>query len=142
MDIMRRLKQESAAANVGAQEGDSPGSTGDDDAYEAFETIEIYRVTCPDCEQPIALLADEDTLPEHALCPSPWNPFGLTVCQGSGRPVAEAPSTDDTLDAQEQDAAMLLTLPEGLDWRRQPFSHVGGPGTRPTRIEPQVPRQV
>ncbi|MFG2888536.1 hypothetical protein [Streptomyces sp. NPDC048248] len=142
MDIMRRLKQESAAANVGAQEGDSPGSTGDDDAYEAFETFEIYRVTCPDCMQPIALLADEDTLPEHALCPSPWNPFGLTVCQGSGRPVAEAPSTDDTLDAQEQDAAVLLTLPEGLDWRRQPFSHVGGPGTRPTRIEPQVRRQA
>ncbi|UQA97208.1 hypothetical protein [Streptomyces halobius] len=134
MDIMRRPKQESAAANVGAQEGDSPGFTGDDGADEPFETLDIYRVTCPDCGQPIALLADEDALPEHALCPSPWNPFGLTVCQGSGRPVADAPSTDDTLDTQEQDAAMLLTLPESLDWRRQPFSHIGGPGSRPVRV--------
>ncbi|MFI9045634.1 hypothetical protein [Streptomyces sp. NPDC053427] len=137
MDIMRRLKQESAAPNVGAQEGDSLGFSGDDGAYEAFETFDIYRVTCPDCGQPIALLADEDTLPEHALCPSPWNPFGLTVCQGSGRPVAEAPETDDTRDAQERDAAVLLTLPESLDWRRQPFSHVVGQGTWPARV-PQM----
>lgn len=66
--------------------------------------------------------------------PHPRNPFGLTVCQGSGRPVSEAPETEDTLDAREQDAAMLLTLPESLDWRRQPFSHIGGPGTRPIRV--------
>ncbi|WP_079145893.1 hypothetical protein [Streptomyces lydicus] len=131
MDIMRRLQQDPTAENFSDQEGDSPGFPGDDDA---FETFEIYRVTCPDCRQPIALLADEDTLPEHALCPTPWNPFGLTVCQGSGRAVSEAPETEDTLDAQEQDAAMLLTLPEGLDWRRQPFSHIGGPGTRPIRV--------
>ena len=44
----------------------------------------MYRVICPDCAQPIALLADEDILPEHALCASPWNPFGLTVCAGTG----------------------------------------------------------
>lgn len=131
---MRRLKQDSAAANIATQEGDSLGLFGDDGAYDSFETLEIYRVTCPDCLQPIALLADEDTLPEHALCPTPWNPFGLTVCQGSGRTVSEAPQTDDTLDAQEQDAAMLLTLPESLDWRRQPFSHIGGPGARPIRV--------
>ncbi|MFJ6604629.1 hypothetical protein [Streptomyces lydicus] len=134
MDIMRRLQQDPTAENFSDQEGDSPGFSGDDGVYDAFETFEIYRVTCPDCLQPIALLADEDTLPEHALCPTPWNPFGLTVCQGSGRAVAEAPETEDTLDAQEQDAAMLLTLPEGLDWRRQPFSHIGGPGTRPIRV--------
>ncbi|MGX1762017.1 hypothetical protein ACWIG5_34780 [Streptomyces lydicus] len=135
MDIMRRLEQDSAAANTGAQEGDSPGGLGDDGAdVDSFDTYEIYRVTCPDCLQPIALLADEDTLPEHALCASPWNPFGLTVCQGSGRTVSEAARTADTLDAQEQDAAVLLTLPESLDWRRQPFSHLGGPGTRPVRV--------
>ncbi|MFD8545550.1 hypothetical protein [Streptomyces sp. NPDC059649] len=141
MDIMGRLQQDSAAANIGAQEGDSSGRTGDDDAYDAFDTFEIYRVTCPDCLQPIALLADEDTLPEHALCPTPWNPFGLTVCQGSGRPAADAPETEDTLDAQEQDAAVLLTLPETLDWRRQPFSHIGGPGTRPLQV-PQMRRSA
>ncbi|MFI6765442.1 hypothetical protein [Streptomyces sp. NPDC050355] len=134
MDIMRRLKQDTAAASISAQEGDSLGFSGDDGAYDAFETFEIFRVTCPDCLQPIALLADEDALPEHALCPTPWNPFGLTVCQGSGRPASEAPETGDTLDTQEQDAAMLLTLPESLDWRRQPFSHIGGPGTQPIRV--------
>ncbi|MFG2526616.1 hypothetical protein [Streptomyces sp. NPDC048516] len=135
MDIMRRLEQDSAAAHIGAQEGDGPGGFGDDGAdVDSFDTYEIYRVTCPDCLQPIALLADEDTLPEHALCASPWNPFGLTVCQGSGRTVPEAPRTAGTLDAQEQDAAVLLTLPESLDWRRQPFSHLGGPGTRPVRV--------
>lgn len=131
MDIMRRLKQESALDTVGAQEGDSYP---DDDTYDAFDTIELYRVTCPDCAQPIALLAEEDTLPEHAVCSSPWNPFGLTVCQGSGLAVSEAVSADDSTDLQEQDSAMLLTLPEGLDWRTQPFSHVGGPGSRPVRV--------
>ncbi|KIZ16964.1 hypothetical protein [Streptomyces natalensis] len=144
MDIMRRVKQESAAPNGGAQEGDSLGFSGGeaaDGSDDIFETFDIYRVTCPDCGQPIALLADEDTLPEHALCPSPWNPFGLTVCQGSGRPAAEAPETEDSMDAQEQDAAVLLTLPEGLDWRRQPFSHIGGPGTRPVRV-PQMRDQA
>ncbi|GGN34937.1 hypothetical protein GCM10012285_07510 [Streptomyces kronopolitis] len=134
---MRRLQQDSAAANTGAQEDDSPGTGGVDDP---FDTYEIYRVTCPDCRQPIALLADEDVLPEHARCPSPWNPFGLTVCQGSGRAVSEAPETEDALDTQEQDAAVLLTLPAGLDWRRQPFSHVGGPGTRPARVPRMRPR--
>ncbi|QTZ95320.1 hypothetical protein [Streptomyces auratus] len=138
MDIMRRLKQDSAAANAGAQEGESLGAVGEDDS---FDTYEIYRVTCPDCRQPIALLADEDILPEHARCPSPWNPFGLTVCQGSGRAASEAPETEGTLDTpQEQDAAVLLTLPAGLDWRRQPFSHVGGPGTRPVRVPRMRPR--
>ncbi|MGW2630458.1 hypothetical protein ACWC2K_14160 [Streptomyces chattanoogensis] len=144
MDIMRRLKQESAAPTVGAQEGDSPGFSGvdgTDGPDEAFETFDIYRVTCPDCGQPIALLADEDTLPEHALCPSPWNPFGLTVCQGSGRPVAEAPETDGATETQEQDAAVLLTLPESLDWRRQPFSHIGGHGTRSAQV-PQMRRSA
>ncbi|MFG2137785.1 hypothetical protein [Streptomyces sp. NPDC048650] len=129
MDIMRRLKQESAAPTVDAQEGDSLGFSGDDGRYDTVETFDIYRVTCPDCGQPIALLADEDTLPEHALCPTPWNPFGLTVCQGSGRAATEAPDADDTMDAQERDVAVLLTLPESLDWRRQPFSHIAGAGT-------------
>lgn len=130
MDIMRRPKQESTLENTAAQEGDSFR----DDDFDAFDTVELYRVSCPDCRQPIALLADEDTLPEHAVCSSPWNPFGLTVCQGSGRGVAETASADDVLDPQAQDSGMLLTLPEGLDWRTQPFSHVGGPGSRPVHV--------
>lgn len=61
-----------------------------DDEFDAYDTFEMYRVVCPDCAQPIALLADEEVLPEHALCASPWNPFGLTVCAGTGRPADEA----------------------------------------------------
>jgi hypothetical protein len=100
---------------------------------ELYETLEIFRVNCPDCAQPIALLAEEELLPEHALCPTPWDPFGLTVCQGSGRAVEDAEPDGASRDPQEQDAAALLTLPAGLDWRTQPFSHAGGPGTRSMR---------
>ena len=105
------------------------------DAEDAFddELGEAVRLSCPDCSRPIAVLPDEDRLPEHALCPTPWNPFGLTVCAGSGRPVAEALPLDDGTGDDEPELAVLLTLPAGLDWRTQPFSHVGGPGSRPMR---------
>ncbi|MET9413813.1 hypothetical protein ABZY03_06420 [Streptomyces klenkii] len=104
--------------------------------YESYEvdTTTMFRVTCPDCARPIALLPDEDVLPEHALCPSPWNPFGLTVCPGSGRAMEDAAAADESPDGQEFDAALMLTLPESLDWRTQPFSHIGGPGSRPVRV--------
>ncbi|MFF3248596.1 hypothetical protein ACFYWY_33790 [Streptomyces sp. NPDC002870] len=105
------------------------------DELDAYDTFEMYRVICPDCAQPIALLAGEEVLPEHALCPTPWNPFGLTVCAGTGRPASQARPADETLEVQEQDTALLLTLPQGLDWRTQPFSHVGGPGSRPLRAQ-------
>ncbi|EST20116.1 MULTISPECIES: hypothetical protein [Streptomyces] len=104
------------------------------DELDFYDTFEMFRVVCPDCSQPIALLADEDSLPEHALCPSPWNPFVLTVCAGTGRSASEAGAADESLDAQEQDTALLLTLPQGLDWRTQPFSHAGGPSSRPVKF--------
>ncbi|GGS03818.1 hypothetical protein GCM10010252_48230 [Streptomyces aureoverticillatus] len=130
-----RRKQQSVELEP-APEGVEQTGTADDEP-DAYDTFEMYRVLCPDCGQPIALLADEDVLPEHALCPTPWNPFGLTVCAGTGRAASEARPADESLEAQEQDTALLLTLPQGLDWRTQPFSHVGGPGSRPIR----VPRQ-
>jgi hypothetical protein len=105
-----------------------------EDELDAYGTMEMYRVICPDCAQPIALLADEDVLPEHALCASPWNPFGLTACPGTGRWASDARPADESLEAQGQDTGLLLTLPQQLDWRMQPFSHVGGPGSRPIRI--------
>jgi hypothetical protein len=106
----------------------------DDQADFDDDVLEIFRVYCPECARPIALLAEEEVLPEHALCSTPWNPFGLTVCAGSGRPVAGARPVDDGESAAEQDVAVLLTLPAGLDWRTQPFSHMGGPGSRPMRV--------
>ncbi|TPQ16024.1 hypothetical protein [Streptomyces sporangiiformans] len=121
-------------------EGVEPDAA-DGEEFDAYDTFEMYRVICPDCAQPIALLADEEVLPEHALCATPWNPFGLTVCAGTGRAAAEARPADESMEAQEQDTALLLTLPQGLDWRTQPFSHVGGPGSRPMRV-PVLRRQA
>ena len=113
-----------------------------DDADEAFEDEfqDVVRLYCPDCARPISVFADEDSLPEHALCASPWNPFGLTVCAGSGRPVDEARPVDGFATGFEQELASLLTLPDGLDWRTQPFSHVGGPGSQPRRVP--TPRET
>ncbi|MEU1278341.1 hypothetical protein [Streptomyces sp. NPDC005805] len=105
----------------------------DGDEFDAYDAFGMYRVVCPDCAQPIALLAEEDVLPEHARCPTPWNPFGLTVCAGTGRAAAEARPADGAAEAGEQETAVVLTLPQGLDWRTQPFSHVGGPGSRPIK---------
>ncbi|WP_436735971.1 hypothetical protein [Streptomyces sp. BBFR102] len=102
-----------------------------EEELDAYETFGLVRVVCPDCAQPIALLADEETLPQHALCATPWDPFGLTVCSGTGRPADEALPAGEETDRHTQDAAVLLTLPQTLDWRTQPFSHVGGPGSRP-----------
>jgi len=113
-----------------------PAEQADTDILSEYDTFEMFRVICPDCAQPIALLADEDVLPEHALCPTPWNPFGLTVCSGTGRDASSARPADESLELQEQDTALLLTLPQGLDWRTQPFSHVGGPGSRPLKVQP------
>ncbi|MFG1806918.1 hypothetical protein [Streptomyces sp. NPDC049040] len=112
----------------------------DMDADEAFEEDfgDVVRLSCPDCGRPIAVFTDEERLPQHALCPTPWNPFGLTVCGGSGRAVADARPADGGAGASaQQDLAALLTLPVGLDWRTQPFSHVGGPESRPIHMPEQ-----
>ncbi|WP_326724419.1 hypothetical protein OHT59_38720 [Streptomyces sp. NBC_00243] len=137
---MQSLKRPGRTASKRQQAVSEPEPEGvepdtlDGEEFDAYDTFEMYRVICPDCAQPIALLADEEVLPEHALCASPWNPFGLTVCTGTGRAADDAQPADETLELQEQDTALLLTLPQGLDWRTQPFSHVGGPSSRPIRV--------
>ncbi|MFE3764196.1 hypothetical protein ACFXPI_20850 [Streptomyces sp. NPDC059104] len=107
----------------------------DDEEYlDDAEGFEIHHAICPDCGHSIALVADEEHLPQHALCLSPWNPFGLTVCAGTGRPVADALATVGGLPAEGPELEVVhFDLPQGLDWRTQPFSHVGGPGSRPVR---------
>ncbi|MDT0442735.1 MULTISPECIES: hypothetical protein [unclassified Streptomyces] len=88
-----------------------------------MEAADLFRVVCPDCTQPIALAAPGTALPEHALCPTPWNPFGLTVCAGSGRMVADEKAAVAPVPRTGHDTALLASLPESLDWRLQPFSH-------------------
>ncbi|MER5732419.1 hypothetical protein ABT084_29485 [Streptomyces sp. NPDC002138] len=110
------------------RDADDPDYDGADGAFD------VHHAVCPDCGQSIALVADEEFLPEHGLCLSPWNPFGLTVCAGTGRPAADAQAAAESAAAdRELDQVVLLTLPQGLDWRTQPFSHVGGPGSRPVQ---------
>ena len=126
---------ESADGTDTAHAGDS------EDTYDAFDEDfdDVVGLTCPDCGRPIAVFTDEDSLPEHALCPTPWNPFGLTVCHGSGRAVTEARPLAGVELVQDRDGelGLLLTLPAAIDWRTQPFSHVGGPGSRPIRVPEQ-----
>lgn len=112
-----------------APEGVEPDALEDDDELDAYDTFEMYRVICPDCAQPIALLADEEVLPEHALCASPWNPFGLTVCAGDGPPgrggplrrrvgraagAGHRPAVDAPSGAGLADAALLARRRPGL----------------------------
>lgn len=121
------------ASAAGTGDLDVP-DLGDAVAEDVFddELPDVVRLFCPDCSRPIAVLEGEERLPRHAVCASPWNPFGLTVCGGSGRAVTEARPLDG-LAGDTPELAVLLTLPAGLDWRTQPFSHVGGPGSRPMR---------
>ncbi|NYI04264.1 hypothetical protein [Allostreptomyces psammosilenae] len=129
-----------AAATVVDDEGDSadPGAARDEaaptvDAAHADDfdhdydfddsDLEIVRLRCPDCARPIAVLEEEPVLPEHALLPTPWNPFGLRVCSGSGLPVEAAEELPAPCGEAGDALAALLTLPEGLHWRTQPFSH-------------------
>jgi hypothetical protein len=120
------------ADGFGTDDADGAADPSDDDLGE------VVRLSCPGCGQPIAVFADEQRLPRHALCPTPWNPFGLTVCDGSGHAVSEARPLDAAAGVeQRQELAVLLTLPAGLDWRTQPFSHVGGPESRPRRLPEQ-----
>ncbi|MCX5609113.1 MULTISPECIES: hypothetical protein [unclassified Streptomyces] len=114
------------------------GAYAEDGEYlDDSEGFDIHHAVCPDCGQSIALVADEEYLPQHALCLTPWNPFGLTVCAGTGRPVGDALPTVGMIqpvEVQELEPVILMSLPQGLDWRTQPFSHVGGPGSRPVRV--------
>ncbi|MFJ7205693.1 hypothetical protein ACIQWR_19425 [Streptomyces sp. NPDC098789] len=106
------------------------------DFAEGALAFDVHHAVCPDCGQSIALVADEEFLPEHGLCLSPWNPFGMTVCAGTGRPAADAQAgagTGGGAGDRGLDPVVVLTLPQGLDWRTQPFSHVGGPGSRPVQ---------
>ncbi|RKN44753.1 hypothetical protein [Streptomyces hoynatensis] len=98
-----------------------------DDEFDDEQAGEVIRVVCPGCARPIALARAGDSLPQHALCPTPWDPFGLQVCPGSGRAVAEGGAVETPV-VPLVDTAVLAALPEGLDWRLQPFSHVAAPG--------------
>ncbi|MFE4970893.1 hypothetical protein ACFRAR_02100 [Kitasatospora sp. NPDC056651] len=84
---------------------------------------DVLRVHCPECRRPIALPADEERLPQHALLPTAWNPFAPAVCPGSGAPTDDLAEVEAPEDAEPAGFDALSKLPNGLDWRTQPFSH-------------------
>ncbi|MFH9350078.1 hypothetical protein [Kitasatospora sp. NPDC017646] len=87
------------------------------------ETWDIFRVHCPECRRPIALVADEERLPQHALLPTAWNPFAPAICPGSGTPTDDLAEVEAPEDAEPSGLGALFKLPSELDWRTQPFSH-------------------
>ncbi|WP_371501587.1 hypothetical protein OG871_32160 [Kitasatospora sp. NBC_00374] len=113
------------------------GPTAGSDPGEA-DTWEIVRVHCPSCDRPIALVGDEERLPQHAVLPTAWHPFSPAVCPGSGTATDDLAECD-TPEHAGTDLAELLALPTELDWRTQPFSHAGP--VRTVEHAPQVPAQ-
>ncbi|MFE7191583.1 hypothetical protein [Kitasatospora sp. NPDC057541] len=102
---------------------------------------EIVRVHCPSCRRPIALVGDEERLPQHAVLPRPWHPFSPTLCPGSGAPTDDLFEVDSEEEAGSAGPDALLTPPGELDWRTQPFSHAMV--HRPVRsaVAPAIPEQ-
>ncbi|MFI9273026.1 hypothetical protein ACIGXM_20195 [Kitasatospora sp. NPDC052896] len=104
------------------------------------ETWEIFRVNCPECDRPIALVGDEERLPQHAVLRTAWHPFSPALCPGSGLPADDLEeSAVDEVVGEGGPLAALLALPAELDWRTQPFSHAL---PRPRATEPQPAGQL
>ncbi|MCC9305945.1 hypothetical protein LN042_02280 [Kitasatospora sp. RB6PN24] len=102
--------------------GPAPGADpGEPDGWE------IVRVLCPECHRAIALIGDEEQLPQHAVVRQPWHPFEPALCAGSGLLTEQLPvMAPDPGEGRTDTLAALLTLPAELDWRTQPFSHAHG----------------
>ncbi|WP_195910978.1 hypothetical protein [Streptomyces kaniharaensis] len=117
---------------LAVEKGPTPSADpGDADGWE------IFRVHCPECRRPIALVADEERLPLHALLPTAWNPFAPAICPGSGAPTDDLAEVDSPEESRPAGFDALFKLPTGLDWRTQPFSHAVA--HRPVRVAAVVP---
>lgn len=106
--------RDSFAVDFGPTPGADPGEG---------DTWEIIRVHCPECDRPIALVGDEERLPQHAVLPTAWNPFSPALCPGSDAPADDLAEVDLPEDSLAPGLEGLLALPAALDWRTQPFSH-------------------
>jgi hypothetical protein len=94
------------------------------------ESWEIIRVLCPECRRAIALIGDEELLPQHLVVQRAWHPFEPALCAGSGQLTDPLPAVEPEDGEEHADTlAALLTLPAELDWRTQPFSYAHGVGT-------------
>ncbi|MFX4292145.1 hypothetical protein [Streptomyces bohaiensis] len=139
---MRNVKQfHSTGSGDRFPEVTAPGAW-PDEAEETEDGVDhpvVVRRACPSCAQPVAVSPGETELPAHAVCSTPWNPFGSTVCDGSGRPVPAAVPVMEPAGVVDTEA---LSLPAGLDWRSQPFSHAVRVAPREAVPVAAPPRQV
>lgn len=131
-DVHDTADRDDIAVPDGLLPGTDPGEA---------DTWEIFRVHCPACRRPIALVGDEERLPQHAVLPTAWHPFSPALCPGSGAPTDDLAEVDAPADAPAPGLDGLLALPAELDWRTQPFSHAVA--HRPVRVAPApaVPEQ-
>jgi len=121
------------AVPIGHAPGVDPGEA---------DTWEIIRVHCPECRRPIALVGDEERLPQHAGLPTAWHPFSPALCPGSGASADDLAEVEPSEETAADGLAALLALPAELDWRKQPFSHAVA--HRPVRVPagaPVIPQQ-
>lgn len=101
-----------------------------DDAFEFGpdgdpSTAATARRACPECA--VVLLvdvaADGATVPDHAVCPSARDPFGIRSCPGSGTVFGDSLERAGSATPEPPPRPAVTVLPAGLDWRAQPFSH-------------------
>ncbi|MFI1580253.1 hypothetical protein [Embleya sp. NPDC020630] len=83
------------------------------------------RRACPECGVVLVLdpVADGATVPDHVVCPSVLDPFGIRPCPGSGATVTTPADRPVAGPPPALPKSPIRTLPPGLDWRAQPFSH-------------------
>ncbi|WP_157531870.1 MULTISPECIES: hypothetical protein [unclassified Kitasatospora] len=105
-----------------------------------LETWDIFRVHCPECDRPIALLGDEDQLPQHAVLPTAWHPFSAALCAGTGAPTEDLTECD-SIEHAAVEGLTLGSSPAEFDWRTHPFSHASAPGSGPLERRSRVPAQ-
>jgi hypothetical protein len=118
----------SIAVDVSA-EADSRDLVEDfDDAFQPGPDTDVFaesrpRRACPQCGVVLVVDANGAAVPEHAVCPSPQDPFGIRLCPGSGTTPTPAADHPTARTPAPTSRPPVTVLPVGLDWRAQPFSH-------------------
>ncbi|MFE2871282.1 hypothetical protein [Embleya sp. NPDC059259] len=104
-----------------------------DDAFEFGLEVDPtagagVRRACPQCGVVLVVVGADDAsvVPDHAVCPSARDPFGIRACPGSGAVFADpADRAAVPPPPAVSPPPVVAVLPAGLDWRAQPFSHTG-----------------
>ncbi|MET7297732.1 hypothetical protein [Embleya sp. NPDC005575] len=99
-----------------------------DDAFELDPDVDPpagVRRACPQCGVVLVAVGADDAsvVPDHAVCPSARDPFGIRACPGSGTVFGDPVDRVAGRTPPAPKRPAVTVLPAGLDWRAQPFSH-------------------